>query len=62
MIDFSTPEDAKRILSSMNGTEIDGREIRLEFKKPRGGGGRGGFGGRGGGGGFGGRGGRGGEL
>ena len=49
MIDFSSVEDAKRVLTAMNGQEIDGREIRLEFKKPRGGGGRGGgFGGRGG--------------
>ena len=63
-VDFSSTEQAQAALDTLNGTEIQGRAIVLDFSQPkpeggfgggRGGGGRGGFGGRGGGrGGFGG--------
>ncbi|TFK98400.1 hypothetical protein BDV98DRAFT_474913, partial [Pterulicium gracile] len=65
-VEFSSVEEAENAFEKMNGEQIDGREIRLDYSQPRppreeGGfrGGRGGFGGgRGGGrGGFGGRGG-----
>lgn len=59
-------DDAQSAMASMNGKDLDGRFLRLDFAEPRsstpgsGGGGRGGRGGRGGFGGFGGFGGRGG--
>ena len=66
-MEFDSVEDAQSAISSMDGKDLDGRFLRLDFAEPRsstpgsgsgrGGsrGGRGGFGGRGGG--FGGRGG-----
>ncbi|OKL58202.1 hypothetical protein UA08_06769 [Talaromyces atroroseus] len=70
-VEFSSVDEARQALTDLQGTEIGGRSIRLDFSTPRaqgdgGRGGRGGFGGRGGGrggdrGGFGGRGGRGGR-
>lgn len=67
-VDFSSTEEAQSALDALNGAEIAGRAIRLDFAAARddsNGGGRGGFGGgrgggRGGRGGFGDRGGRGG--
>ncbi|MBN1337294.1 MAG: RNA-binding protein [Deltaproteobacteria bacterium] len=63
-VTFATDEAAAAATDAMNGTELDGRTIRVNAAedKPQGGGGRGGFGGGGGGGGGsrGGRGGRGG--
>lgn len=64
-VTFASVEDAKSAFNALNGSELDGRPVRLDFAKPRensggggGRGGRGGFGGRGGrGGGRGGRGG-----
>lgn len=73
-VEFETVEHAQSAMETMDGKELDGRFLRLDFAEPRNstpgsgggrgggrggrGGGRGGFGGRGGG--FGGRGGRGG--
>jgi RNA recognition motif-containing protein len=58
-VTFANPDDADRALEEMNGTSLDGRNIRVDHAEDRGrGGGGGGRGGRGGGGG--GRGGRGG--
>ena len=70
-VEFNTVEDAQSAMAAMDGKELDGRFLRLDFAEPRNstpgsgggrgggrggrGGGRGGFGGRGGG--FGGRGG-----
>lgn len=57
-VTFSSIDDAKSAFDSLNGGDLDGRPVRLDYAKPRdnnggGGGGRGGFGGgRGGGGGF----------
>ncbi|KAL2017560.1 hypothetical protein VTK56DRAFT_1994 [Thermocarpiscus australiensis] len=56
-VTFSSVEDAKTAFTSLNGANLDGRPVRLDFAKPRDssgagggrGGGRGGFGGRGGG-------------
>lgn len=63
-VDFTTVDEAKSALETLNGTDVEGRAIRVDFAAARdnngGGGGRGGFGGRGGRGGFGDRGGRGG--
>lgn len=67
-VDFSTQEEATAALEALNGQDIEGRAIRIDYATPRddnGGGARGGFGGgrgggRGGRGGFGDRGGRGG--
>jgi nucleolin len=68
-VDFSSQQEATAALEALNGQEIEGRAIRIDYATPRedngGGGGRGGFGGgrgggRGGRGGFGDRGGRGG--
>jgi nucleolin len=58
-VQFSSIDEAKAAHSALNGHELEGRAIRLDFSTPRpAGGDRGGFGGRGrGGGGFGGRGG-----
>lgn len=68
-VEFNSIEDAQSAISTMEGQELDGRFLRLDFAEPRGstpgsGGGRGGSrGGRGGGrGGFGGRGGGRGEF
>lgn len=62
-IQFSSNEEAKEALNALQGTELGGRPLRLDFSTPRpaGDGNRGGRGGRGGGrgGNFGGRGGRG---
>ncbi|KQK11190.1 glycine-rich RNA-binding protein 4, mitochondrial [Brachypodium distachyon] len=59
-VEFSNEEDAKKAASSMDGQELDGRSVRVNFANERpAGGSRGGFGG-GGGGGFGGGGGYGG--
>ena len=57
-VDFNTVDEAKAALESMNGTEVDGRSIRVDYATPRED--NGGGGGRGGRGGFGDRGGRGG--
>ena len=52
-VDFTTVDEAKAALEALNGAEIAGRNIRLDFATPRDnngggrGGGRGGFGGRG---------------
>lgn len=50
-VDFSSVDEAKAAKEALNGAEIAGRSIRLDFATPRddngGGGGRGGFGGRG---------------
>lgn len=56
-VTFSAPADAERAMSEMDGTDLDGRNIRVNQAedKPRGGGGGGGRGGRGGRGGGGGR-------
>jgi nucleolin len=59
-IQFSSVEEAKAAHGALNGEELEGRSLRLDFSTPRpANGDRGGFGGRGGGrgGGFGGRGG-----
>lgn len=63
-VQFSSIDEARQAFNDLNGAELNGRPVRLDFSTPRpaGGGGRGGFGGRGGGrggrgGGFGGRGG-----
>ncbi|KAJ5210891.1 Nucleotide-binding alpha-beta plait [Penicillium cf. griseofulvum] len=59
-VQFSSIDEAKTAHAALNGHELEGRAIRLDFSTPRpAGGDRGGFGGRGrgGGGGFGGRGG-----
>lgn len=76
-VEFSSVDEARQALNDLQGTDIGGRAIRLDFSTPRPqgerqGGGRGGFGGRGGRGGprgggrgrggFGGRGGRGGAT
>jgi cold-inducible RNA-binding protein len=61
-VTFVNDEGASKAISEMDGTELDGRTIKVneaEDKGPRGGGGGGGRGGRGGHGGGGGRGGRG---
>lgn len=72
-VDFTSLDEAKAALEAMNGSQLDGRAVRLDYATPRadngggrsfsgGGRGRGDFGGRGGrGGGRGGRGGRGGD-
>ena len=55
-VEFSTGSQAKRALSSLNGLELEGRELRVDVAETRGssgggrGGGRGGGFGRGGGG------------
>ncbi|KAF2869382.1 hypothetical protein BDV95DRAFT_608934 [Massariosphaeria phaeospora] len=53
-VDFTSVDEAKAALENLNGTEIDGRAIRIDFATPRddSGGGRGGRGGGRGGGGF----------
>lgn len=56
-IDFADVESATKALQGMNGQEINGRPIRLDYNQPRDQSSGGGFGGNGGGGGFGGRGG-----
>jgi nucleolin len=50
-IEFSNAESAKKAIDALNGQEIGGRTVRLDFSTPRDGGGghRGGRGGRGGG-------------
>lgn len=54
-LEYESPEKAAAVMKEKNGLEIEGREIKLEFAKPPGGGSRGGRGGgRGGRGGFGG--------
>ena len=54
-VEFSSMRKAKDALENLNGLDLDGRDVRLDYAKgPRGGGGRGGDdrrGGRGGGGG-----------
>src|SRR6185503_4327479 len=48
---MTTPEDAQNTIQQMNGTDLDGRPLRVnetEERKPRGGGGGGGYGGGGG--------------
>jgi RNA recognition motif-containing protein len=60
---MATSEEAQKAIDQLNGTDLDGRALRVneaEERKPRGGGGYGGGGGGGGGGGYGGGGGRGG--
>ncbi|MCU1288319.1 MAG: recognition motif protein [Acidobacteria bacterium] len=54
-VEMSSKEEAQNAISTLNGKEIDGRELTVNEAKPRedrggGGGGRGGFGGGGGGG------------
>ena len=52
-VEFESTDDAQAALDAMQGQEIDGREVKLDFASeggggtPRGRGGRGGFGGRG---------------
>ncbi|ODQ77791.1 hypothetical protein BABINDRAFT_172584 [Babjeviella inositovora NRRL Y-12698] len=62
-VEYGTIEEAKAALEALNGADLCGRNVRLDYSTPRDNsaprGGRGGFGGRGGRGGFGGRGGRG---
>lgn len=60
-VEMSSQEEAQNAISSLNGKEIDGRELLVNEAKPRenragsgGGGGRGGYGGGGGRGGYGG--------
>ncbi len=55
-VEMSSVEEAKNAYENLNGQEIDGRSVRLDYStpKPEGGNDRGGFGGRGGRGGFGG--------
>lgn len=44
-VEFDNTDDAKEALDSCNNTEIEGRNVRLEFSQSRGeGGGRGGSG------------------
>jgi RNA recognition motif-containing protein len=50
-VTFVKAEDAETALQQMNGTELDGRSIRVDFAEDRGRGGGGGGGRRGGGGG-----------
>jgi RNA recognition motif-containing protein len=62
-VEMATTEDANSAISRLNGTDLDGRQIKVEMANasgPRGGGGGGGRGRSGGGGGYGGGGGRGG--
>jgi len=35
-VDFASVEDAKKMVKSMNGQEIDGRQIKLDFAEERG--------------------------
>ena len=54
-VEMSSSEEAQSAIASLNGKEIDGRELTVNEAKPRedrggGGGGRGGYGGGGGGG------------
>ncbi len=61
-VEMASDADAQAAIAALDGTDLDGRQLRVneaEERRPRGGGGGGGGGGRGGGGG-GGRGGRGG--
>ncbi|OJJ00503.1 hypothetical protein ASPVEDRAFT_109197, partial [Aspergillus versicolor CBS 583.65] len=55
-VQYSSVDEARQAYNDLQGAEIDGRPVRLDFSAPRtnNGGGRGGFGGRGGGGGRGG--------
>ena len=53
-VEMSTDSEAQKAIQELNGTSIDGREIKVNEAKPkapRGGGGGGGYGGGGGGGG-----------
>lgn len=52
-VEMSTAEGAQKALSELNGTDLEGRSLRVDVaeEKRSGGGGRGGFGGGGGGGG-----------
>ena len=54
-VEMSTDEEAKKAIATLDGKEIDGRNLKVNEAKPKesggGGGGRGGFGGGGGGGG-----------
>ena len=53
-VTFSDDEGADKAVAALNGTELDGRTIKVDVAKPRersGGGGGGGYGGGGGGGG-----------
>ncbi len=57
-VEMESSQDAEAAISALDGTELDGRNIKVNEAKerePRGGGGRGGGGGYGGGGGGGGR-------
>lgn len=47
-VTFAAPADAQRAIAELDGTDLDGRSIRVNQAedKPRGGGGRGGRGGR----------------
>lgn len=57
-VTMSTPDEAQKAITALNGTELDGRTITVNVAKPReerpAGGSRGGYGGGGGGGGRGG--------
>jgi RNA recognition motif-containing protein len=53
-VEMANENDAQAAIAALDGTELDGRTLRVneaEERRPAGGGGRGGFGGRGGGGG-----------
>jgi len=53
-VEMASSEEANEAVSRLNGTELDGRQIKVEIAKPAGSGGGGGGRGRQGGGGFGG--------
>jgi len=56
-VEMSTDSEAQKAIQELNGTSLDGRDIKVNEAKPKTqGGGRGGYGGGGGGGGGGGRG------
>ncbi len=50
-VTFTEPDSATQAISEMDGTELDGRRIKVDLAQDRGRGGGGGRGGRGGGGG-----------
>jgi len=40
-VEYDSPDDAKSALDAMNGAEIDGRQVNLDFASERGSGGGG---------------------
>jgi RNA recognition motif-containing protein len=57
-VEMASQEDGEKAIAELNGTEVGGREIKVNEAKPREDRGRGAYGGGGGGGGYGGGGGR----